>query len=285
MNRKGFTLIELLVVIAIIAILAAILFPVFATAREKARQTTCASNLKQLGLAVVQYCQDYDEYPPSGTVSPQGAGYYFAGIGWGGQIFSYVKSGGVYMCPDDVNASPSSTGYPVSYAYNQNALFGNSDDYTGAHEDNLSKLNAPTLTVLFTEVSAEGAVNLSGGEGAALTDGLPHSGVGNGLMGDASLSGPATVYDTGPQGAQDQTASALNGTLDTHFLTGRHNGGANYAFWDGHVKWLRGTSVSPGQNNSVQSGIESNPGTPWWAAGTAGTNSLGGSFAATYSCL
>ncbi|MFQ3611150.1 MAG: DUF1559 domain-containing protein [Fimbriimonadales bacterium] len=66
--RRGFTLIELLVVIAIIAILAAILFPVFAQAREKARQTTCASNLKQIGLAIMQYVQDYDEfYPPSQT--------------------------------------------------------------------------------------------------------------------------------------------------------------------------------------------------------------------------
>src|SRR6056297_2075915 len=61
MNRQGFTLIELLVVIAIIAILAAILFPVFARAREKARQTSCLSNLKQLGLADLMYAQDYDE--------------------------------------------------------------------------------------------------------------------------------------------------------------------------------------------------------------------------------
>src|ERR1041385_3748666 len=66
-NKRGFTLIELLVVIAIIAILAAILFPVFAQAREKARQTSCLSNEKQLGLAVMQYLQDYDELLPTGT--------------------------------------------------------------------------------------------------------------------------------------------------------------------------------------------------------------------------
>ena len=66
MQTRGFTLIELLVVIAIIAILAAILFPVFAKAREKARQTTCTSNMRQIGLGMVQYVQDYDElYPPS----------------------------------------------------------------------------------------------------------------------------------------------------------------------------------------------------------------------------
>jgi len=66
-NRSAFTLIELIVVIAIIAILAAILFPVFAQAREKARQTSCLSNERQLGLAVIQYVQDYDQtYPPGG---------------------------------------------------------------------------------------------------------------------------------------------------------------------------------------------------------------------------
>ncbi|MBM3498472.1 MAG: DUF1559 domain-containing protein [Armatimonadetes bacterium] len=91
-RSQGFTLIELLVVIAIIAILAAILFPVFARAREKARQTSCLSNVKQLGLGVMMYCQDYDEtypgyYPPwPATVpSPQGCSW------WEG-IYPYVKN-------------------------------------------------------------------------------------------------------------------------------------------------------------------------------------------------
>src|SRR5579872_1765147 len=98
MNRnKGFTLIELLVVIAIIAILAAILFPVFAKVREKARQTSCLSNEKQLGLGFVQYVQDNDEtYPLDGAYSGTDLGQ-----GWGGQIYPYVKSTGVYHCPDD----------------------------------------------------------------------------------------------------------------------------------------------------------------------------------------
>jgi len=92
MSRKhGFTLIELLVVIAIIAILAAILFPVFARAREKARQTSCLNNLKQLGLAALQYAQDYDErmviyrYP-----NP-----YF----WPHKLYDYGKNWQVYYCP------------------------------------------------------------------------------------------------------------------------------------------------------------------------------------------
>ncbi|MES2461424.1 MAG: DUF1559 domain-containing protein, partial [Armatimonadota bacterium] len=81
-GRSGFTLIELLVVIAIIAILAAILFPVFAKAREKARQSSCASNMKQVGLALVGYTQDYDEkFPPAFSVSAVNGVNYLAN--WG----------------------------------------------------------------------------------------------------------------------------------------------------------------------------------------------------------
>ena len=113
-NKKGFTLIELLVVIAIIAILAAILFPVFAAAREKARQSTCASNQKQIGLACVQYVQDYDEtyYQnlwPGGC--PQGETGYWTDSEtldqtvqpkelWPVLLYPYVKNGQVFSCPD-----------------------------------------------------------------------------------------------------------------------------------------------------------------------------------------
>jgi prepilin-type N-terminal cleavage/methylation domain-containing protein len=102
----GFTLIELLVVIAIIAILAAILFPVFAKAREKARQISCASNLKQLGLGVLQYVQDNDEIYPT-TNSNSGAN---VPGNWGQQIYPYVKSTGVFACPDSTDASSFSGG-------------------------------------------------------------------------------------------------------------------------------------------------------------------------------
>src|SRR6201994_4278177 len=115
----GFTLIELLVVIAIIAILAAILFPVFAKVREKARQTSCLSNEKQIGLAFTQYIQDNDETFPvqggedAGSIQPS------LGMGWAGQVYPYIKSTGVFKCPDDgtgVQTNGAITSYPVSYA-------------------------------------------------------------------------------------------------------------------------------------------------------------------------
>src|SRR4051794_6200959 len=90
-NRTGFTLIELLVVIAIIAILAAILFPVFAQAREAARKTTCLSNCKQLGAALMQYCQDYDE-----TIVLNSYG---SDASWADMLQPYIKNDGILVCP------------------------------------------------------------------------------------------------------------------------------------------------------------------------------------------
>ena len=126
-GKRGFTLIELLVVIAIIAILAAILFPVFAKAREKARQSSCQSNLKQIGLAFMQYAQDYDETMLSvdfGAASP-GAGLPWTGsVGWPGAlthgIQSYIKSAQCLQCPSDSGAGHRwYDGNGVSYGYNE----------------------------------------------------------------------------------------------------------------------------------------------------------------------
>ncbi len=127
---QGFTLIELLVVIAIIAILAAILFPVFAKAREKARSSSCQSNLKQLGTSMTMYVQDYDERYPGVARGDQAAvtgsnyGCWILG-GWippatdvnQGGLAPYVKNKQVYICPSDIYAQNKGISYSMNYRY------------------------------------------------------------------------------------------------------------------------------------------------------------------------
>ena len=108
-HRSAFTLIELLVVIAIIAILAAILFPVFAQAREKARQVTCISNMRQVGLGLHMYAQDYDDVLPYNNRDVDNFGNANAPVSFLSALFPYTKSRKIYVCPSSVD--PSSLGY------------------------------------------------------------------------------------------------------------------------------------------------------------------------------
>src|SRR3954470_22632793 len=108
-SRRAFTLIELLVVIAIIAILAAILFPVFAQAREKARQTTCLSNMRQVGLGLQMYTQDYDETLPWNRADVDFFGKPNAVLNYLSAIIPYTKNRAIFKCPSSVD--PSSLGY------------------------------------------------------------------------------------------------------------------------------------------------------------------------------
>ncbi|MBM3499359.1 MAG: DUF1559 domain-containing protein [Armatimonadetes bacterium] len=111
MSRRGFTLIELLVVIAIIAILAAILFPVFARAREKARQSACLSNIKQIALGCLMYAQDYDEMMVTGS------GYQNTTINWQLKVEPYMKNTQIFVCPSQARGAFTYWGATLYYGY------------------------------------------------------------------------------------------------------------------------------------------------------------------------
>lgn len=212
-TRIGFTLIELLVVIAIIAILAAILFPVFQKVRENARRTACLSNEKQIGLAEIQYTQDSDEAFPAVAYCGQ----------WASPIFAYLKSANVFKCPDDSAADP----HEVTYSANivMQSYYGTTRGL------NLSQCTAPASTVLLLE-SPGGTTDFTQGEAAdntTETDGF------------SNYCG-RTILQTGYMGNRnDATQYRIPVTP-----LGWHTGGSNFLAMDGHAKWLRGTQVSNG---------------------------------------
>ena len=206
-SKNGFTLIELLVVIAIIAILAAILFPVFAKAREKARQSSCASNLKQIGLGITQYAQDYDETLP--PIMPGGVGsakvlqtdtsmpgnhYYTSPDGWGPDYYQgwmdvinpYVKSWKIFGCPSAANPAE------CSYGYNGmlNGMF--------SGPAKLANIKKPAELVQILDYN--------------------------------------TCYGTYANGVEPGSIPWLLARCTLH------SEGTNVCFVDGHVKWMRGTS-------------------------------------------
>jgi prepilin-type N-terminal cleavage/methylation domain-containing protein/prepilin-type processing-associated H-X9-DG protein len=206
MQRRGFTLIELLVVIAIIAILAAILFPVFAKAREKARQSSCLSNCKQLGLAFMQYCQDYDEMIPLvahyGTASPYG-GYSY--ICYPGLLNPYVKNTQVWRCPSRGGAGTAEMyimgpyphyGYGCSL-YRATRPHEWTSGFCNTTWSSLGSMQTPATHVVFAEASNNG-----------VTD---------------------TTY-----GGLRSRPGALG---DNHYNAFPHNEGRNIVFADGHAKW------------------------------------------------
>jgi len=207
-SRKGFTLIELLVVIAIIAILAAILFPVFARAREKARQASCQSNLKQLMLAYIMYASDYDEHFPTDWVTAAGGAPWTNRYTWRAMIFPYVKNLQLFTCP--------------SCTY----------DYAG--------------TLAGQCINGEG--NIPGGYGDNTIHwggGAPNP-PGTRWCKDSEIAQPAELIIIGDSGPGHQISYMPNtlGFVRTDEGATRHNGGANYGFADGHVKWLKPTAIT-----------------------------------------
>ncbi|MDD4160778.1 MAG: prepilin-type N-terminal cleavage/methylation domain-containing protein [Synergistaceae bacterium] len=227
-KQKGFTLIELLVVIAIIAILAAILFPVFAKAREKAKQTTCTSNLKQMGLAIAAYCQDYDDFLPlsNAYVNNPDAGYdhiwiaamhpYIANCAWDGGGPNTSK---IFFCPADdkeilINSknTPTKGNKITNYMYHKRiggmGWVKQGAAYASFSPRTLAKCQSPTTCAVI--VDARCATN---------------------------------IYDpcfdvVNPSGAKS-------------LLDPRHNGGLNVLYADNHVAWFNITSASQTQINKI----------------------------------
>jgi prepilin-type N-terminal cleavage/methylation domain-containing protein/prepilin-type processing-associated H-X9-DG protein len=214
--RSGFTLIELLVVIAIISILAAILFPVFARARENARRASCLSNLKQMGLGAMMYSQDYDEMLPrlttcgsllmeTGKNSGSTSGC-VAGSGeythlWMHSIYPYVKSVQVFNCPSaDHNYTGSYDAY-ISYGYNRTPF-----DWSGGSgvSISLASIYKPSESIMFAD--------------SKLT----------------SENGGTTV---------------LSYLVNSNTIIDRHLDTANVAYFDGHVKAQKISNITPAANS------------------------------------
>ncbi len=244
---KGFTLIELLVVIAIIAILAAILFPVFQSVRENARRATCQSDLKQIGLAVTQYNQDYDEAFPEG-VMPTANGWWE----WSSArtIQPYIKAGQVYRCPDDafgpiapsVQASLPADRVPYSISYLPNAI---GPKYHMMGVDNPQGLfsyggynggNQAVVTLAAIKDPSDMIVVV---EGKNEWEGK-YFGCGQWLNSETDW---CYNYNTPRWGLTEEwniDAMIYNAPGDALYPALRkHNGGSNVLFSDGHVKFWR----------------------------------------------
>jgi prepilin-type N-terminal cleavage/methylation domain-containing protein/prepilin-type processing-associated H-X9-DG protein len=214
--KRAFTLIELLVVIAIIAILAAILFPVFARARENARRASCQSNLKQIALGFMQYTQDYDEKLPlwfadldGVTPSPNAfnstttlAGQPGHDQGWAELLQPYLKSTQIFQCPSETSGPAASTSNAGGYTdYMYNGDISNYGSGTG-QSLNMAAIDYPSNTVL----NADATSNTS-----------------------ASIFGNNYAWKATPAGTNDYYH--------------RHLDGANISFVDGHVKWFKPENV------------------------------------------
>ena len=218
MRRKGFTLIELLVVIAIIAILAAILFPVFARAREKARQASCTSNVKQITLGLLMYIQDYDETCPN-AITQCWAGAYTrqSKISWTARVLPYIKNSQVFACPSAPNFQCTNGSIPhaninadIAEGYlpaDMKLSYGCSEDIV-ANGRTLASFTVPAESVWLGDASGYINWNRLCASNKQVCD-IPGSG---------------------------NCANLLNVMKDEYC---RHNGGVNVGYMDGHVKWVQ----------------------------------------------
>jgi prepilin-type N-terminal cleavage/methylation domain-containing protein/prepilin-type processing-associated H-X9-DG protein len=212
--RRGFTLIELLVVIAIIAILAAILFPVFARARGKARQSSCLSNEKQLVTGILMYAGDYDEMLVYNWYDPNMSGTLDAGeYTWRSAILPYVKNTQIFQCPGKLMAGTTfdggfDAGTLAGYAVNVSHYLAGVPEHTPPYGQPMGYVGDSSSCIFIMEED--------GGESRGIAD-------------DAA-------------GWIPEDAPAL-----------RHNEGANYAFVDGHAKFMKPAQIDRSDADSLLS--------------------------------
>jgi prepilin-type N-terminal cleavage/methylation domain-containing protein/prepilin-type processing-associated H-X9-DG protein len=213
-RRFGFTLIELLVVIAIIAILAAILFPVFAKAREKARQSSCSSNEKQLSNGVIMYAQDYDEKPPLVYDDTLGADNRQI---WVEKVEPYVKNRQIYFCPSGRTAANNWPKYNIGAYYG--LIMGHVLPEGQTAGKSIAEFTRPADIIMLME-------------GAWYTHYCP-------------------VCRTNACGTAQTCIEPTNAYLATRL----HSDGANYAYWDGHVKWQQSRKMESDGDQWGHNGI------------------------------
>lgn len=260
-RRFGFTLIELLVVIAIIAILAAILFPVFARAREQARRTACLNNMKQIGTALQMYAQDYDEMFPLryGDGDPT-HGDYEHGVQrtWKNMLFPYIKSVPVFKCPSNqvaqkmeraYNGTDYDHGYfPAGYSmYLPDPFIAQSIGHGAAYPQPIAGIEYPANALIILETSY------------LTTDAAPYQ----------HYCEPATVGNCNP----DYTNGNLIST-NSSWSSGHSKKAGNYVFMDSHAKYrtLKSTFVEEGDQvnawryKRVEVDATPSPNIPWFHA-------------------
>lgn len=228
-KRKAFTLIELLVVIAIIAILAAILFPVFGRARENARRTSCSSNAKQIMLGIIQYTQDYDERLPI-VVTTYGSGPTYTAIPWFHKINAYTKSSQIYQCPSETkptitlqNGLPDAEKFASSYAVNVLTVQNPAIEPVNQPGISLSAVVKPATTVYMADAGAQTL-----GTNQMAVTGIALNAQGEPLKDKSGCVLLNTPNDS--RGATDQNWCGPNP---------RHLGTGTVAFMDGHVKAMK----------------------------------------------